>query len=88
MAINSISGVTASYDSYSTKAVKAVEAVKTEDKKADGIVYDKSADITKMSESERASLVKQLKADQAARKEQFTSLVMDMMNKQLSLIHI
>lgn len=87
-AINSVSGVTSTYDNYSTKAVKAAEAVKTEDKKAEGIVYEKSSDITKMSESDRAALVKQLKADQAARKEQFTSLVMDMIGKQGSTFAI
>lgn len=80
--INPISNATGAYDNYSTKAVKATEAVKTEDKKTEGIVYEKSSDITKMSESDRATLVKQLKADQAARKEQFTSLVMDMIHKQ------
>lgn len=84
-AINSISNAAGVYDNYSTKAVKTVEndkAVQTENKKTEGIVYEKSSDITKMSSSDRAALVKQLKADQATRKEQFTSLVMDMIHKQ------
>jgi len=63
--------------------VKSKEAETTAVKKEEqAAVYKKSSDIAKMSDSQRASLVKQLQADQEARKSQFTSLVMDMMNKQ------
>lgn len=88
MAINSVSGVSATYDQYNTKAAKATEAVKTESKNIGAIVYEKSSDITKMSKEDRAALVKQLKADQETRKEQFTSLVMDMIHKQGSTFAI
>lgn len=82
MSVNGVSNVNTNYDSYNASAVKKEEAVaevKTENK---GVVYEKSSDITKMSESDRAALVKQLKADAEERKSQFTSLVMDMIHKQ------
>lgn len=84
MDINSVSGATSTYSSYQTESAKSQSkaAAATAEKKETGVLYEKSSDITKMSDSQRAALVKQLKADQEARKSQFTSLVMDMMHKQ------
>lgn len=84
MSVNGVSNVTASYDNYTTSAVKQEEtAAQTGTKTVtEGVVYEKSSDITKMSESDRAALVKQLKADAEERKSQFTNLVMNMIQKQ------
>lgn len=84
MSVNGVTNVTGNYDGYTTaSAARKEEAAQTEVKSSSkGVVYEKSSDITKMSESDRAALVKQLKADEEARKSQFTSLVMDMIHKQ------
>lgn len=82
MDINSVSSATSTYSSYQTESAKAKESTAAAAKKETGVVYEKSSDIKKMSDSDRAALVKQLKADQEARQSQFTSLVMDMIHKQ------
>lgn len=83
MSINQVTEVKSTYTGYDAAAAGKAETAntvnKTEDKAA---VYEKSSDITKMSKSERAALVQQLKADQESRKTQFTQLVMDMIGKQ------
>ena len=87
--ISGISANTQQYADYSTTAKKQAD-VKAEDKTNtnNGVVYEKSEDVTakkatysinKMSEADRATLVKQLKADQANREQQLTSLVHKMM---------
>lgn len=77
------------YTDYQTKsAVKSTEeAVKT--KTEESAVYEKAEakkpatySINKMSEEERANLVKQLKADEEARYNQFIDLVHKMMSGQ------
>ncbi len=67
--------------------VKGSEAISSSE--SAGAVYEKSEkkesaiySINKMSPEERASLVNQLKADQAQRESQFTELVTKMMNGQ------
>lgn len=81
MSVNGISNVAGNYENYKTTAVKHAET-EVETKETQAVVYEKSSDIVKMSKEDRAALVKQLKADEAARKSQFTSLVMDMIHKQ------
>lgn len=93
MSLNSVSGsqVSEVYSSYSSTASKT-DTKKETDKAADtGVVYEKSSDkteskatysINKMSAEERAALVKQLKADQDARKQSLVDIVTNMMNKQ------
>ncbi len=81
----------ASYASGSVKedtketAEKATEKAPAEE----GAVYEKTPDapkatysVNKMSADDRAALVKQLKADQEARKQSMVDLVKDMMSKQ------
>lgn len=74
-------------------AAKKSEVAKNADAKNDGVVYDKSNEtsdsskkatysVNKMSADDRATLVKQLKADQESRQQQLTSLVQQMMTKQ------
>lgn len=83
MSVSGVSSTTSSYANYNTTSAKSKEAEAATDKSQDkAAVYERSSNITKMSDSQRASLVKQLQADQEARKSQFTSLVMDMMNQQ------
>lgn len=83
MSISGVSSTASNYGDYNATSAKSKEAEATAVKKEDkAAVYEKSSNITKMSDSQRASLVKQLQADQEARKSQFTSLIMDMMNKQ------
>lgn len=78
------------YTKYNNASAKA-EGVKTGEKAAEqGVVYEKAEDTTKkatysvnkMSAEDRAALVEQLKADQAARKESLVNLVQSMMGKQ------
>ena len=68
---------------------KAGAEVKQVEEVSAGVVYEKSEgtgkatySINKMSSEDRAALVDQLKADQAARESQFTQLVTKMMNGQ------
>lgn len=83
MSVSGVSSTTSSYANYNTTSAKSKEAEAATEKSQDkAVVYERSSNITKMSDSQRASLVKQLQADQEARKSQFTSLVMDMMNQQ------
>ncbi|MCI8372629.1 MAG: hypothetical protein HFI75_09580 [Lachnospiraceae bacterium] len=84
MGVNSVSSTTSTYDAYKTsKSTRTEEAAsKTEKKSSSGVVYEKSSDIKKMSDSDRAALVKQLQTDQENRKSQLASLVTDMMSKQ------
>lgn len=92
---NTISGVSAAtqqYADYSSVTSKQAEKKATETTSANnGVVYEKSEpastnkatySINKMSDADRAALVKQLKADQASREQQITSLVHKMMSGQ------
>lgn len=90
---NTISGIAArqQYADYTSKAVKQTEKKVEGDTKDKGVVYEKSESasenkgaysINKMSEADRAALVKQLKADQENRKQQLASLVSKMMSGQ------
>lgn len=92
---NTISGVSAAtqqYADYSSVTSKQAEKKATETTSANnGVVYEKSEpastnkatySINKMSDADRAALVKQLKADQASREQQLTSLVHKMMSGQ------
>ena len=87
--ISGVSGTTQKYTDYSKvsekQAEKKAEEVNTEN---NGVVYEKSDStatnkstysINKMSEADRAALVKQLKAEQANREQQLTNLVHKMM---------
>ena len=98
---NTISGVSATtqqYTDYSSVTSKQAEKKATETTSANnGVVYEKSEpastnkatySINKMSDADRAALVKQLKADQANREQQLTSLVHKMMYGQVSYILI
>ena len=89
---NTISGVSATtqqYADYSSVTSKQAEKKATETTSVNnGVVYKKSEpastnkatySINKMSDADRAALVKQLKADQASREQQLTSLVHKMM---------
>lgn len=79
---------TSNYDSYqATKTDNATKAEETVNES--GVVYEKSEDtkkatysVNKMSEEDRASLVKQLKADQANRQQQLIDIVGKMMTGQ------
>ena len=82
----------AGYADYSSVTSKQAEKKATETTSANnGVVYEKSEpastnkatySINKMSDADRAALVKQLKADQASREQQLTSLVHKMMSGQ------
>jgi len=87
--ISGVSGTTQKYTDYSKvsekQAEKKAEEVNTEN---NGVVYEKSDStatnkstysINKMSEADRAALVKQLKAEQANREQQLTNLVHKML---------
>lgn len=89
---NTISGAITTaphYNEYSSVSSKQTE--KKEDGKVsadEGVVYDKSESVSadkgtysinKMSDADRATLVKQLKAEQANREQQLTKLVQKMM---------
>ena len=92
MSLNPVGNVTDSvYNRYgkassAKTSMKAEETAKTEEKEA---VYEKSKaeskatySINKMSASDRAALVQQLKQDQENRQQSLISLVHDMMNGQ------
>ena len=92
---NTISGVSATtqqYADYSSVTSKQAEKKAEETTSADnGVVYEKSEpaatnkatySINKMSDADRAALVKQLKAEQANREQQLTNLVYKMMHGQ------
>ena len=87
MSLNPVGNVTDSvYNRYGKTPSKAEETAKTEEKEA---VYEKSKaeskatySINKMSASDRAALVQQLKQDQENRQQSLISLVHDMMNGQ------
>lgn len=79
------------YDNYDKVGTSKTEEKKSSEKTAEqGVLYEKNSStdkkatysVNKMSSEERASLVKQLKADQASRQQQLVSLVHDMLNKQ------
>ena len=89
---NTISGVSATtqqYTDYSSVTSKQAEKKATETTSANnGVVYEKSEpastnkaaySINKMSDADRAALVKQLKAEQTNREQQLTSIVSKMM---------
>lgn len=93
MSVVGVNATTQTYATYGTAAAKTEN--KTEEKKNDtaasqGAVYDKSSSdnskkpysINKMSSEERASLVKQLEADQEARQSQLLELVNKTISKQ------
>ena len=95
---NTISGVSATtqqYTEYSSASSKQAEKKAAEITSAnDGVVYEKSDStsankatysINKMNDADRVALVKQLKADQANREQQLTSLVHKMMSGQAIL---
>lgn len=78
-------------DQYITKpADENPKNVDLSEKAGDAAVYEPSSqepkkatyEINKMSEEDRAALVQQLKTEQAARQEQFISLVKEMMGQQ------
>ena len=87
--ISVLSATTQQYTDYSTVTSKQAEKKVTESTSSnEGVVYEKSGattvnkatySINKMSDADRAALVKQLKADQANREQQLTSLVHKMM---------
>jgi hypothetical protein len=93
MSVNSISGTsqTEAY-SYTSSIKNGSESAKTSESTAEqtGVVYEKSEgsvksatySINKMSESDRAALVQQLKADQESRQSQLVSIVQQMITKQ------
>ncbi|MDE7270632.1 MAG: hypothetical protein K2N81_09185 [Acetatifactor sp.] len=79
------------YDNYDKVGASKTEEKKSSEKTAEqGVLYEKNSStdkkatysVNKMSSEERASLVKQLKADQASRQQRLVSLVHDMLNKQ------
>ena len=87
--ISGVSGTTQQYTDYSSVTSKQSEKKATETTSANnGVVYEKSEpastnkttySINKMSDADRAALVKQLKAEQANREQQLTSIVSKMM---------
>ena len=87
--ISGVSGTTQKYTDYSKVSEKQAEKKAEEAISADnGVVYEKSDAIAtnkttyfinKMSETDRAALVKQLKAEQANREQQLTNLVHKML---------
>ncbi len=62
-----------------TEEATAEESTSSSSTASEAAVYDK----TKLSEDDRKTIVDQLKADQAKREAQFTSLVQDMLSKQV-----
>ena len=87
--ISGVSGTTQKYTDYSKVSEKQAEKKAEETISADnGVVYEKSDatainkstySINKLSETDRAALVKQLKAEQANREQQLTNLVHKML---------
>ena len=90
--ISRVSGTTQKYTDYSAVSSKQAEKNAEETPKDNGVVYEKSDStvigkatysINKMSDADRAALVKQLKEEQANREQQLTSLVYKMMQGQV-----
>lgn len=91
-AISGVSAITQKYTDYSSISSKVADKEKTEKAlENNGVVYEKSEpastnkatySINKMSDEDRAALVKQLKADQANREQQLTDIVHKMMSGQ------
>ena len=88
MSVNGVSSSTSTYATYASSASKAAPktadaAAATNTKTANdtGVVYEKSS-VGKMSDSERAALVKKLNADVESRTNQLTQLVHQMISKQ------
>lgn len=87
-----ISATTQQYANYSSVTSKKAEKEDVESTSANsGVVYEKSEStsankatysINKMSDEDRAALVKQLKEDQANREQQLTNIVHKMMSGQ------
>ncbi|MBR6643497.1 MAG: hypothetical protein IKL28_07560 [Lachnospiraceae bacterium] len=87
--ISGVSGTAQQYTDYSKVSEKQAEKKAEETISADnGVVYEKSDatainkstySINKLSETDRAALVKQLKAEQANREQQLTNLVHKML---------
>lgn len=94
--MNGVSNYTSTYatSSAAANATSSTEEAKKSGAAAaesDGVVYEKGSSdttkkatysINKMSKEDRAALVQQLKADQAAREQSLLSLVSQMMSKQ------
>ena len=90
--ISGISATTQQYANYSSVTSKKAEKEDVESTSANsGVVYEKSEStsankatysINKMSDEDRAALVKQLKEDQANREQQLTNIVHKMMSGQ------
>ena len=100
MTVNAMAGMQAASETVSDYSVTAKDA-ETSEKKASAetekdAVYEKSAQesakapysINKMSKEDRASLVKQLKADQESRQNSLTNLVSQMLGKQAGMYGI
>ena len=85
MSVNGVSSSTNAYAAYSSTATKAApksaEAAVSTKANDTGVVYEKSS-VGKMSDSERAALVKKLNADVESRTNQLTQLVQQMISKQ------
>ncbi len=84
MNVNGVSSSANAYQSYaaaSAKPAQSTEAAATAKAADTGVVYEPSS-VGKMSDSERAALVKQLNADMEARTNQLTQLVHQMISKQ------
>lgn len=87
-----VSTTTQQYTDHSSVSRKQTEKKATETTSANNsVVYEKSDSsstnkvtysINKMSDADRATLIKQLKADQASREQQLTNLVFKMMSGQ------
>lgn len=85
MSVNSVSETRTSYPDYSSATVSRKNVDTATAKESKGVVYE-SSDIGKMSASDRANLVQQLKADQANRQSQLADLVKNMISKQGSTL--
>ncbi len=93
MSVAGLNGVSASYTNYESKVAKAetkTNETKTNTAADTGAVYDKSSSdtskkpykVAKMSASQRASIVKQLKQDQMDRQSKLLDIVNNTINKQ------
>ena len=95
MSVAGVNSTTATYAAYESRAAvnskPAAEEAKKNTAAEEGAVYEGSSknssnkasySANKMSSSERAALVKQLKADQASRQSQLVDIVKQMMTKQ------
>lgn len=95
MSVAGVNSTTATYAAYESKAAVTSKQTATEAKKStaaeEGAVYESSSDkgsskvsytANKMSSSDRAALVQQLKADQESRQNQLMDIVRQMMTSQ------